>query len=68
VTVNFEAGFDPVGTVPHVEAYALPARLEQAVVMMTGHLFTNRDAVGTERAYEVPLGVENLMVNARLYR
>lgn len=68
VTVTYEAGYDPAGTVPRVEEYALPARLEQAVVMMTGHLFTNRDAVGTERAYEVPLGVEHLMTSARLWR
>lgn len=68
VTVTFEAGYDPAGTVPVVEEYALPPRLEQAVVMMTGHLFTNRDAVGTERAYEVPLGVEHLITSGRLYR
>lgn len=68
VTVNFEAGYDPSGTVPVEEVYALPPRVEQAVVMMTGHLFNNRDAVGTERAYEVPLGVENLLINARQYR
>lgn len=68
VTVSFEAGYDPVGTIPVEDVFALPAVTEQAIVMMTGHLFNNRDAVGTERAYEVPLGVENLLINARQWR
>jgi uncharacterized phiE125 gp8 family phage protein len=43
-----------------------PAELKAAILLLTGHLFENREAVGAPMA-ETPMAVEALLTNYRLF-
>lgn len=59
VQITYRAGYEP-GELPHA--------LANALILLTGYWFNNRDAVGTERVYELELGAESLMTAFRLYK
>ena len=56
ITITFTAGFE--------DAESVPANLKQAILMMVGHLYQNREAVGDASQggfVAVPMGVEYLV-------
>jgi len=70
VQITFRAGFDipdETGAGDDPET-VLPAALANALILLTGYWFANRDAVGTERVYALELGAESLMTAFRLYK
>lgn len=57
VTIRLQAGYD-----------TLPRSLQQAVLLLVGHWYTNREAVVTGTiATEIPLGVGQLIHNYRVW-
>jgi len=70
VQITFRAGYDSPeetgsGDDPDLR---LPHALANALVLLTGYWFNNRDAVGTERVYALEMGAESLMTAFRLYK
>lgn len=65
VQITYRAGFDQTSTDPDLR---LPHALANALILLTGYWFNNRDAVGTERVYALELGAESLMTAFRLYK
>lgn len=70
VQIIFRAGYDSpeeTGSGDDPEL-VLPAALANALILLTGYWFNNRDAVGTDRTFEIELGAESLMTAFRLYK
>lgn len=70
VQITFRAGYespDETGSGDDPDL-VLPAALANALVLLTGYWFNNRDAVGTERVYALEMGAESLMTAFRLYK
>lgn len=55
VVLTFTAGFTKV-----------PADLRQAIVMLVGHLYENREATSTVKLETVPMGVETILARYRV--
>lgn len=62
VRVQFVSGY----TVESPNTHPLPKPLYQAMLMIIGHLYTNRQDVSDKQAYEVPLASSHLMTPYRL--
>jgi uncharacterized phiE125 gp8 family phage protein len=58
VRVQFSGGF-------YSPTFPMPAQLLQAMKMMIGHWYRNREAVAATQMYEVPLAAECLMMPHR---
>lgn len=68
IEVEFSAGFDIPGQTGGTLALEQPQRIRQALSLMTGHYYNNRDAVADGRTYEVELGATNLLDTVRLFK
>lgn len=48
--------------------YIVPAAVKQAILLMVGHLYENREAVSAERTpVELPMGVKHLLMKHRVF-
>lgn len=50
----------PVTVTYTTTAKGIPVALQQACLMLMGHLYENRQGVASERAYKVPMSIEYL--------
>lgn len=60
VVIDFTAGYAGVADVP--------TPLRQAVMMLAGHFYENRESAGEARVYTVPLSVDALVAPYREFR
>jgi len=68
VVIEFEAGFDIPGETGGTIALAQPERIKQALSLLTGHFYNNRDAVGEARSYALEMGATMLLDTVRLFK
>lgn len=59
VRIRYVVGYSVPGESPQV--YPLPKMARSAILLMLGHLYENREAVGKSDMAEVPLGVQALL-------
>ncbi len=59
IEIDFQAGYG-------ANAADVPAALRQAVLMLVGHLYENREAIAGETAIEVPAGAAALLAPYRV--
>lgn len=63
IKITFNAGYtDSFSPNP----YPLPAGVKQAMLLMIGHLYQNRESVTEGQMYEMPMGVTALLTPYRL--
>lgn len=71
VRVRFEAGYEgdagETGTGDDPELL-LPASVREAVLLLAGHLFENRAASTTSETFVLPLGLEMVLKDLRIFR
>lgn len=53
VTITYTAGYG--------SAQNIPAQIKQAILLIIGHLYENREAVSVEQMYELPMGAKTLL-------
>lgn len=70
VRITFDAGFDDPNDTGSGDdpSLTLPDELVQAVLLMTGHFFENREAVSAVALHTVELAVDALIHSTRVYR
>ncbi len=60
VTLTYTAGYG--------EASAVPDRVKQAIKLLVGHWYANREDSQTDPMHQIPIGVESLLWQERLIR
>lgn len=68
IEVEFDAGFDIPGETGATFGLAQPQRVTQAMALMTGHFFNNRDGVTDARTFALEMGVNDLLDTVRLFK
>ena len=46
---------------PSLNSVNVPAQIKQAILLIIGHLYENRESVSVERMYEIPMGAQTLL-------
>jgi len=62
VTVTFQAGYTDLIS---PNDYPMPVAIRQAMLLMIGHMYENRESVCSAEKYEVPMGAHYLMTPYR---
>lgn len=68
VEIELDAGFDVPGQTGATVVLEQPQRIRQALSLLTGHYYNNRDAVTDGRTYEVEMGANTLLDTVRLFK
>lgn len=75
VVVTFEAGYDvppaPDAPAPDPESdqrFRMPRRIAQAVILLTGHWFENREESTDRRSERIVAGAESIAKQMRIWR
>lgn len=68
VTVRYRAGYAPAGTGANLKS-TVPAPIRHAVLLLVGHLYSNREAISAlpAKPEELPLGVDALLGPLRIF-
>jgi uncharacterized phiE125 gp8 family phage protein len=64
VRVRYEAGYDLAGDSPNL--HPLPLPIKQAILLVIGHLYENRESTSVANMSTVPMGAEFLLRPYRL--
>lgn len=68
VTVRFLAGYDSRTGTDSDPAFRLPRKYEQALILLTGHWFDNREETAERDTKEIKVGARAIMRQARIFR
>lgn len=68
VVVRFVAGYDSRGGTDSDPAFKLPRKYEQALILLTGHWFENREETAERDTKEIKVGARAIMRQARIFR
>lgn len=68
VTVRFVAGYDSRSGTDADPAFKLPRKYEQALILLTGHWFENREETAERDTKEIKVGARAIMRQARIFR
>lgn len=68
VTVTFVAGYAPGTGSPTDYAENVPQGLKQAIKLLVGHWYENREASGPANMVKLPMAVDSLIWNYRILR
>lgn len=68
VRIRFAAGYTRRGATDGERRFTLPAKAEQALILLTGHWFENREESSDRDNKAIILGAERIMRQMRIWR
>lgn len=68
VTITFLAGYDSRTGTESDPRFRLPRKYEQALILLTGHWFENREETSERSLHEIKVGARAIMRQARIFR
>lgn len=68
VKIRFSAGYSPRKATEGERRFKLPAKYEQALILLTGHWFENREESTDRRNEAIVMGAEAILKQARIWR